>query len=140
MTDPKKIVEEYMDAVFRHDSEKVRHLLHNEYTYTSGDGQSQKGIEAGVAIAEMYGNAFPDMKFEIQNMFLSGNIVVTEFIVKATHSGNLMDIAPTNRKVVVNICDVTEIREGKIYAEREYFDMAHLLQQLGVEIGHEHHA
>lgn len=140
MTDPKKIVEEYMDAVFRHDSAKIRHMLHNEYTYTSGDGQSMKGIEAGVAVAEMYGNAFPDMKFEIQNMYLSGNIVVTEFIVNATHTGNLMDITPTNRKVLIPICNIAEIREGKIYAEREYFDMAHLLKQLGIEAGHEHHA
>lgn len=140
MTDPKKIVEEYMDAVFSHDPAKIRHMLHNEYTYTSGDGQRMKGIDAGVAVAEMYGNAFPDMKFEIQNMYLSGNIVVTEFIVNATHTGNLMDITPTNRKVLIPICNIAEIRDGKIYAEREYFDMAYLLKQLGIEARHEHHA
>jgi ketosteroid isomerase-like protein len=27
---------------------------------------------------------------------------------------------------------VLEIRDGKIYAEREYMDMSHLMQQLGV--------
>lgn len=140
MIDAKRIVEEYMDAIRRHDKDKIRRTLHESYSYTSGDGQKQTGIDAGIAVAEMYGNAFADMTFDIRNMFLSGNIVVTEFIASGTHTGNLMDIAPTNRRVEVPICNVTEIRDGKIYSEREYFDNAHLLQQLGVEIGHAHHA
>ncbi len=37
-------------------------------------------------------------------------------------------IHDTGRKVTVPICDVIEVRDGKVYAEREYFDM----QQLGV--------
>lgn len=140
MIDSKKIVEEYLDAISRHDFTKVRHMIHEEYSYTGSDGQKQNGPEAGVAVAQMYGEAFPDLKFDIRNMYLSGNIVVSEFIVNATHTGNLMNIAPTNRTVSVPVCNIAEIREGKIYAEREYFDMALLMQQLGVETGQEHHA
>ena len=39
-----------------------------------------------------------------------------------------MGVAPTGRKVTVPICDVIDVRDGKVFAEREYFDM----QQLGV--------
>jgi predicted ester cyclase len=49
-----------------------------------------------------------------------------------------MGIDPTNRKVTVPICNVTEFRDEKIYAEHEYFDNAYLLQQLGIEVGHAH--
>ena len=43
-----------------------------------------------------------------------------------------MGVAPTGRKVTVPICDVIDVRDGKVYAEHEYFDMQHLMQQLGV--------
>ena len=46
----------------------------------------------------------------------------------ALTKNELMGFAPTGRKVTVPICDVIEVRDGKVYAEREYFDM----QQLGV--------
>jgi steroid delta-isomerase-like uncharacterized protein len=140
MTDAKKIVEEYMDAICRHDLTRARHLMHEDYSYTPGDGQRQHGIEAGLRVAQMFGEAFPDMKFEIRDMYLIGNIVVTEFDFTGTHNGKLMEMAPTHRKVSVPSCTVTEIRDGKIYAEHEYFDKAHLMQQLKVEAGQEVHA
>lgn len=140
MVDVKKIVEEYMDVICRHDLSKARHMMHEDYSFTSGDGKRQNGIEAGIGVARMFGEAFPDMKFEIKNMYLIGNIVITEFDFTGTHDGKLMDMAPTHRKVRVPSCNLTEIREGKIYAEREYFDRAFLMQQLGVEAGHEVHA
>lgn len=137
MTDAKKIVEEYMDAICRHDLTRARHLMHEDYSYTSGDGQRKNGIDAGIGIAQMFGEAFPDMKFEIKNMYLIGNIVATEFDFTGTHNGKLMNMAPTHRTVRVPTCTLTEIREGKIYAEHEYFDKAHLMQQLKVEAGEE---
>ena len=29
------------------------------------------------------------------------------------------------------VCNVIEIKDGKVYAEREYMDMAHMMQQIG---------
>jgi steroid delta-isomerase-like uncharacterized protein len=140
MLDIKRIAEEYMDAICRHDFNMVRHMMHEDYSYTSGDGKKQNGTEAGMGVIQMFVGAFPDMKFEIKSMYSIGNIVVTEFDFTGTHNGSLMGIAPTHRKVKVPICNIIEIRLSKIYAEHEYFDRAHLLQQLGIEAGEEHHA
>ncbi|MBI4571514.1 MAG: ester cyclase, partial [Chloroflexi bacterium] len=41
-------------------------------------------------------------------------------------------IPATGRKVEMPVCTVLDIRDGKITAEREYMDMAHMMQQLGV--------
>lgn len=127
-----------MDAVPRRDFGTIRQMLHPEYSFTSGDGQRQEGIEAGIAVIEMYTNAFPDMKMEIQHMNLAGNIVITEFIVRGTHKGELFGIAPTNHQVTIPVCNIVEFRDGKVYAEREYFDTLFMMQQLGVEVGHAH--
>ena len=53
-------------------------------------------------------------------------------------SARLMGLAPTGRKVAIPVCNVIEVRDGKVYAEREYFDSANLMAQLGVGAGASH--
>lgn len=139
MSDQTNVMRQYIEAVSRRDFAKIRQLFHPQYSYTSGDGQRHDGPDAGIAVAEMYTGAFPDLKFDVKRMHAVGDdVVVTEFIVRATHQGELMGIAPTGRKVEVHVCNVIEVRDGKIYAEREYFDTAHLMQQLGASAGPAH--
>jgi steroid delta-isomerase-like uncharacterized protein len=132
MNDPKDIMRQYMEAILRRDFDAIRQLLHPQYSYTSGDGQRQEGPEAGVAIAKMYTAAFPDQEVEIKHMHAAGDVVVTEFIGRGTHKGELMGLAPTGRTVEIRVCNIAEMRDGKVHAEREYFDTSHLMRQLGV--------
>lgn len=41
-------------------------------------------------------------------------------------------MAPTGKTVAIPVCDIYEIRDGKIYREREYIDFMTLMVQLGV--------
>lgn len=138
MTDLKEIVRQELEAINRRDFAKVRELTHEDFTFTGRDGQTHKSPEAGIAVAQFYIQGFPDMHFEIRNMITEGNMVVVEYISEGTHEGEIMGLEPTYRKGSVPVCTIYEIREGKIYSERQYFDNAHIMQQLGVEIGHEH--
>ena len=138
MKDLKNLVEQYMDAIPRRDFSRMRQMLHPMYSFTGSDGQKHQGADAGIAVTEMYTNAFPDMILEIKHMNVAGETVVTEFVAHGTHKGEMMGIEPTNRKIAMPVCNITEFRDGKIYAEREYFDAMYLMQQLGVEVGHEH--
>ena len=132
MSDAASIAREYLEAAPRRDFDKCRQLFHPQYSYTGGDGQRQEGAEAGIAVADMYTAAFPDVKLEIKHIHVTGDIVIVEFVASGTHASDLMGIAPTGRKMSMPVCLVLEIRDGKIYAEREYMDMLHLMQQLGV--------
>jgi steroid delta-isomerase-like uncharacterized protein len=132
MSDPASIAREYMEAAPRRDFDKCRQLFHPQYSYTGGDGQRQEGAEAGIAVADMFTTAFPDVKLEIKHTHVTGDVVIVEFVASGTHKGDLMGIAPTGRQITIPVCDILEIRDGKIYAEREYMDMLHLMQQLGV--------
>ncbi len=132
MTDLARIARQYLEAAARRDFDTCRRLFHPKYSYTGGDGQRQEGQEAGIAVADMYTTAFPDVKLAIKQTHTTGDVVIVEFVASGTHRGKLMDIAPTGRKMCIPVCLVLEIRDGKIYAEREYLDMAHLMQQLRV--------
>ncbi len=131
MSDPAGIAREYLESFNRRDWGKMRSLFHPDYSYMGGDGQVQKGPDAGLAVAQMFATGYPDGKIDIQQIHAAGNVAIVEFIGRGTHQGDLMGIAPTGRKIEMPVCDVLEIRDGKIIAEREYMDMAHMMQQLG---------
>ena len=132
MADVSQIHREMMDAWNNRDFSRMRGLLHPEYTYTGGDGKELRGPEAGIDVAQMYANAFPDGRVEVARVHVAGDTAVAEMVARGTHGGDLLGIAPTGKKVEIRICNVMELRDGKVYREREYFDVMTMLVQLGV--------
>jgi steroid delta-isomerase-like uncharacterized protein len=132
MSDPTVPVREYIDAVTTKNMNRIRELLHPEYSFTGGDGQRLEGPEAGVEVTQAFISAFPDERLEVQRMHVADKVVVAELTVSGTHRGELMGLAATGRRMELPVCNVMEVRDGKIYAERAYMDMAHLMKQLGV--------
>ena len=132
MSDPATIARDYLESWNRRDWDRWRELFASQYSYTGGDGVRQDGPEAGMAIGQMFATAFPDAKIEIKHIHVVGDTAVVEFVGSGTHNGDLMGIAPTGRKMSIPVVTILEVRDGRIQAEREYMDMAHLMQQLGV--------
>jgi steroid delta-isomerase-like uncharacterized protein len=134
MANPESIAREAFEAINRNDMATFKSLLHPDYSYRGPDGQVQSGgPDAGIAVVQMYRTAFPDdMKADVQRVHSSGDTAIVEFIGTGTHKGDLAGIAPTGRKVEMPIITVLEIKDGKVYAEREYMDSAYMMQQLGV--------
>jgi steroid delta-isomerase-like uncharacterized protein len=126
------LARESVELFNKRDWARMRELLHDDYTFTRSDGQIQNGPEAGVSVAKMYAAAFPDGQLELQRQHIAGDTIVNEMIGTGTQQGAFMGIQPTNRRVRVLICHIMQVREGKIAAEREYIDMGHVMQQLGV--------
>lgn len=131
MSDLAAIAREYLEAVPRRDFDTCRRLLHPQYSHT-GDGRRMEGVDVGIAVADMWTTVFPDMKLEISETHVTGDVVIVEFVVGGTHRGELMGIAPTGRHISLPVCTVLEIRDGKVYAERAYMNMMHMMEQLGV--------
>jgi len=124
---------EFADAFNRRDFEKIRSLFHPQYSYTGGDGQEMTGgPDVGIGVTQMYASAFPDARLEVKRVYVQGDTAIGEMAYSGTHKGELMGIAPTGKRVQGPICNVIEVRDGKIYREREYFDMMHMMVQLGV--------
>jgi steroid delta-isomerase-like uncharacterized protein len=129
---PRDTAQDYTEAWNSRDFDRMRDLMHPDYSYTGGDGQEQKGPEAGLAVSRMFASAFPDGRISIVSMKEAGDTVFVEFIGRGTHGGELMGIAPTGKSITIPVCNVLEVRDGKIYREREYMDMATIMVQLGV--------
>jgi len=123
---------ELLGAWNRRDFENMKTLLHPDYVYVGGDGKEARGIEAGLQNAYIYAQAFPDSQMEIKQVYIQGDTAIAEIVARGTHQGDLLGIPPTGRPVEINICNVMELRDGKIYREREYMDRLTMLEQLGI--------
>jgi steroid delta-isomerase-like uncharacterized protein len=122
-----------LDALKSRNFERLGSLYHPDYVYMGGDGVEQKGAEAGVAVAQTYTRAFPDMTFEIRHQFAPGtDVAILELTVRGTHLAELDGIPATGRTVEVVVCNVVEAQDGLIVREREYFDALSIMRQLGV--------
>ena len=95
-----------------------------------------QGPDQVIPIWQGWAAAFPDSKGTIHSELASGNTVVLELSWRGTHNGPLQTpngaIAATGRRIDVRACMVVEVADDKAKAQRHYFDMMTLLQQLGV--------
>ena len=133
MADASTIQRAMIDSVAARDFVTLRALLHADYTYTASDGHPQKGADAGVAVAEMYTSAFPDIELTVLNQWSPApDTAIMEFRAHGTHTGALGDIPPTGRTIEIIVCNIVETLDGQIIREREYFDGVAILTQLGV--------
>ena len=121
------------DAVEARDFDALRALYHRDYVYWSSDSdEEQKGADAGVAVAQTFTAAFPDLRFEVTSITEAGDTTIAEFVASGTHQAELEGIPATGRRAVIKVCNVCEVADGQIIREREYWDSASLLKQLGV--------
>jgi len=117
----------------RRDWAGMRALLHPDYEYRGPDGRTTPGgPDAGVEMAKGYATAFPDGRMEIQRVIVQGSYAVAELLATGTNTGELFGTPATGKPLTLPICNVVEVRDGRVYREHEYFDQQHMLAQLGL--------
>ncbi len=129
----RETTQQLFDAWNNRDWDTIRSSLHPECIYTGPDGQQVRGIEdCFTAGWKDFADGFPDGRVELKASYADGDAVVTEFTFRATHSGTWAGIGPTGKSVEVDLCNVMEFRDGKVFKERDYVDTLGFFVQLGV--------
>ena len=77
-------------------------------------------------------NAFPDLRYTLDDMVVEGNKVAIRCTVTGTHKGEFMGIPSTNKKIKVQAFAIDRVVDGKIVEEWGIYDTLDLMQQLGV--------
>lgn len=101
-----------------------------------GEGElNPGGIRGRAAVrnqAEMLFAAFPDARFDVERILVSGDRVVSCIRMTGTNNGPFRGLAPTGKSVSQGICGVYQVRDGKVIRGRLYADNASLFEQLGI--------
>jgi steroid delta-isomerase-like uncharacterized protein len=95
------------------------------------------GADASIELWKGWARAFPDSKGTIKGTHVAeGGTVVLEVTWAGSHQGELQTpkgpIPPTGKRIEVRACAIVEVAGDKARTQRHYFDMATLLQQIGL--------
>ena len=74
--------------------------------------------------------AFPDMKFKVNLLVESGDLIVSNWTIEGTHTGKpFFGVAPTGQPVVINGTAILRMQGGKVV---EHWGGPHCSQGIGV--------
>jgi steroid delta-isomerase-like uncharacterized protein len=99
-------------------------------------GTTLHGPEGYKRLVQLYAETFPDSRVELTNAFATEDQIVLEFTSRRTTIGPLylpLEALPAvGRLFELRLCEVMQIRNGKIVRFRTYYDMLTLLEQFGL--------
>lgn len=94
--------------------ESFKELMHENFiNYTAPPGNSDKADGVWNNLKNVLSAAFADLKVEIYDQIAEGDKVVTRKAIVGTHTGKLLDIEPTGRKIRINVIDIVTVKEGQ---------------------------
>jgi predicted ester cyclase len=89
-------------------------------------------LEKVKATTTMFFKAFLDSSWTVENMVAEGDRVAYQVIIKGTHKGQFMGIAPTGNKIEMVDTSIKRIINGKFAESWGTIDSLSMMQQLGI--------
>lgn len=108
-------------------------LIAAEYIDHNPIGPGGKsGIEGFKQTVRALRFAFPDLRFTVDEMIVSGDKVVTRTTMQGTHKNSFMQVNPTDKPVTVTGVDIYRIADGIVAERWGTLDGLTLMQQIDV--------
>ena len=126
------LVDRYVEAWNAHDADAVAAFYASDaISRDVGEARPDRAsIRRGVSD---YLAAFPNFHLGVSRVGIDGDVVYVEWHATGTHAGPFLNVPPTGRVVQVDGCIVVRIgSEGLIVSEILYWDVASLLEQIGL--------
>ena len=129
------LVIQAFDRMNNQDETVYTELYSPDYSwYMPANNTNKLTREEEAASVKLLWSAFPDIRWNIEEIVSSGNLVMVRFTTKGTHKGEYQGIPPTGEKWESGGIFLARLEEGKLIEVREEFDVIGWMQQLGMEL------
>ena len=129
---PEALICTLIDEVFNQGKlSLLKEIIHPEYQYSSSDSQLE-GISQLGEFIKAFRKSFPDLKLQIDDLFVSDDRSCTAFTLRGTHEEDFMGIPTTKKSVEVKGMVMSRFKDNKIVEDLEILDNLSFFQQLGV--------
>jgi predicted ester cyclase len=102
--------------------------------YSPSNNPTALTREQEVDQVKMVLKAFPNMTYDIKDIFAVKDRVVARIITSASHQSDFMGISATGKRAAIGALIIFRIKDGKVIEEIEEADFLGLFQQLGFEL------
>ena len=128
----KDLVRTYNQTVFNeHRTDRAAEFLARDVKWHGGTLGTMDGVDNIAAMVRGIINALPDLTATEQAMVAEGDTVAVRYVVEATHTGDLLGMPATGRRVRWDAVDVYRVANGKIVEEWVGDDLLAILVTLG---------
>jgi len=104
----------------------------NFVNYDPGTPPLPSGPEGYKQLVTAYRTAYSDLQLTVEDLLAEGDKVGVRWTARGTHTGQLGDIPPTGKQMMVTGISVLTIAGGKVAEQYTNWDTLGMLQQLGV--------
>jgi predicted ester cyclase len=126
----KEVTRSFFEACNSHDLDKIMSYFHPDIVHHSRLSDYPK---VGIAFAyQVTLNAFPDLKWNVQEIIAEGNRVASLVLFEGTHQGEYLGKSATGRSCRFFAVDFGVIEDGQFIEHRGVLDELHLISQIGV--------
>ena len=135
-----EVEEQNIALIMRHyeawnsgDIEAIKEIFSPDYVFHSGPGQDES-LEQMIELLKPQMEAWPDRTFSVEDILAKGDKVVSRFIFKGTHEGDIEGFPATGKKIETTGIEIWRVENGKIVESWEVTDRLGGAQQLGMEL------
>ena len=107
-------------------------ILASDVVFTTANGDVLRGRREFQNFAVQLGEAFPDIRFELRELFTDGERVCARFVMRGTFLSTLMGLLPTGAEFAVTGIDTFRVVDGQVTEIHASYDTLGQMQQLGV--------
>ena len=123
----------FYERVNAHDVDGFMDLLAEDFTEHDEFPGLEPTREGVRHFFEAMLTAFPDLRFDAEDVFAAGDRGVARMRTTGTHRGEFMGIPPTGRRIDVQAIDIVRFGpDGKAVEHWGVSDSLTMMQQLGV--------
>jgi predicted ester cyclase len=127
------VARDFITRVFNeHHPERAREYVTPDVVWHGGSLGTITGVDNMLGLLTGFIGALSDLQAEEKDVIASGELVAIRLVVTANHTGDLLNIPATNRRVQWDAVDIYRVTDdGKISEEWAFDDMASFASQLG---------
>ncbi len=129
------LVRSVFDKLNKRDMTVYQEIYAPEYGWHF-QANNQKALtrEEEAGFVKLLFAGFPDIRWDIEEIFARGDMVVARFTNRGTHTGEFQGLLPTGNSFEGGGVFVARIKSGKLVEVREEADVLGWMQQLGMEL------
>lgn len=125
-------IERALEAFNNHDVDGVVTEFDEDATFSDPPNDEPLGkAELPVYFEELFG-AFPDVKVEVKQSFVSSDGAALEWTYTGTHEGSINDIPPTGEEITLPGVSIIAVSDDGITSWTDYWDQQQYAEQLGI--------
>jgi steroid delta-isomerase-like uncharacterized protein len=133
--DPKVLIRRWFEEVWNKGREEAIDEMFAEdgvaYGLADETGAPLRGPAGFKPFFRNFRGAFPDIKVSVEDTIAEGDRVAARCTIHATHAGDSLGFAATQKPMEITGIAIVRIRDGKIVEAWNNFDFMSMFQQLG---------